>query len=107
MRFIAKPLSRNVAALEYFCATSFHLSNQLVVRREKDESANMARARQFIEKHQAEPLSLGRVAQAANISRHYFCKMFKKATGMNFIDYLSKDTSGEIEDAFAQSQHKN
>jgi hypothetical protein len=35
------------------------LSNQLVVRREKDESANMARARQFIEKHQAEPLSLG------------------------------------------------
>src|SRR5438309_11070902 len=66
------------------------LSNQLVVRREKDESANMARARQFIEKHQAEPLSLGRVAQAANISRHYFCKMFKKATGMNFIDYLSR-----------------
>jgi AraC-like DNA-binding protein/ligand-binding sensor protein len=66
------------------------LSNQLVVGREKDESANMARARQFIEKHQAEPLSLGRVAQAANISRHYFCKMFKKATGINFIDYLSR-----------------
>src|SRR6266566_1941414 len=39
------------------------LSNQLVVRREKDESANIARARQFIEKHQAEPLSLGRVAR--------------------------------------------
>ena len=66
------------------------LSNQLVVRREKDESANIARARQFIEKHQAEPLSLGQVAHAANISRHYFCKMFKKATGMNFIDYLSR-----------------
>src|SRR5213079_2103934 len=66
------------------------LSNQLVVGREKEESANMARTRQFIEKHQAEPLSLGRVAHAANISRHYFCKMFKKATGMNFIDYLSR-----------------
>jgi AraC-like DNA-binding protein len=66
------------------------LSNQLVVRREQDESVNMARTRQFIEKHQTEPLSLGRVAQAANISRHYFCKMFKKATGMNFIDYLSR-----------------
>jgi AraC-like DNA-binding protein len=66
------------------------LSNQLVVRREKDESTNMARARQFIEEHQAEPLSLGRVARAANISRHYFCKMFKKATGINFIDYLSR-----------------
>jgi hypothetical protein len=48
------------------------LSNQLVVRREKDESTNMARVRQFIEKHQTEPLSLGRVAHAANISRIYF-----------------------------------
>jgi len=66
------------------------LSNQLVVRREKDESTNMTRARQFIEDHQAEPLSLGRIAQVANISRHYFCKMFKKATGMNFTDYLSR-----------------
>jgi AraC-like DNA-binding protein/ligand-binding sensor protein len=66
------------------------LSNQLVVRREKDESVNMARARQFIEVHQAEPLSLGRIAHVANISRHYFCKMFKKTTGMNFIDYLSR-----------------
>jgi len=66
------------------------LSNELVLRREKDESANMARTRRFIEKHQAEPLSLGRVAQAANISRCYFCKMFKRATGMNFIDYLSR-----------------
>jgi len=66
------------------------LSNQLVVRREDAEPANMARARQFIEAHQAEPLSLGRVAQAANISRHYFCKMFKKATGINFTDYLSR-----------------
>jgi AraC-like DNA-binding protein len=66
------------------------LSNQLVVRREKEESASMARTRQFIEKHQAEPLSLGRVAHVANISRHYFCKMFKKATGMNFVDYLSR-----------------
>src|SRR6201993_1174317 len=66
------------------------LSKQLVVRREKDESTNMTRARQFIEDHQAEPLSLGRLARVANISRHYFCKMFKKATGINFTDYLSR-----------------
>src|SRR5213594_1367289 len=66
------------------------LSNQLVVGREKEESANMTRTQKFIETHQAQPLSLGRVAEAANISRHYFCKMFKKATGMNFIDYLSR-----------------
>src|SRR5438132_3506154 len=38
------------------------LSNQLVVRHERDESANMTPSRQFIEKQQAEPHSLGRVA---------------------------------------------
>ena len=66
------------------------LSNQLAVRRKNDEATNMTRARQFIEDHQAEPLSLGRIAQVANISRHYFCKMFKKATRINFTDYLSR-----------------
>ncbi len=66
------------------------LSNQLAVRRKNDEATNMTRARKFIEDHQAEPLSLGRIAQVANISRHYFCKMFKKATGINFTDYLSR-----------------
>src|SRR5438128_1185131 len=66
------------------------LSNQLVVRREEHEPTNMVRARQFIEDHQAEPLSLGRIAHVANTSRHYFCKMFKKATGINFIDHLSR-----------------
>src|SRR2546430_14890393 len=76
------------------------LSNQLVVRREQDESANMARARQFIEKHQAEPLSLGRVARVANISRHYFCKMFKKATGISFIDYLSRGRAARSKTLF-------
>src|SRR5438477_2170882 len=85
--------SRYRAMLRLLSIFSQHLSilsNELAVGREKDESANMARARQFIAKHQAEPLTLGRVAQAANISRCYFCKMFKKATGMNFIDYLSR-----------------
>src|SRR5947199_1155902 len=38
------------------------LSNQLAVRRENDESTNMTRARQLIEDHRAEPLTLVRLA---------------------------------------------
>src|SRR5438874_3895023 len=57
------------------------LSNQLVERRENDESTNMTRARQFIEDHQAEPLSVGRIAQVASIRRHSLCRWSKKATG--------------------------
>ena len=40
--------------------------------------------------HQADDLSLGSVARAVNTSTFYFCKMFKKATGLNFTDYLSR-----------------
>src|SRR5881394_3019691 len=57
------------------------LSNQLVVRRGQDESANMVRARQFIEKHQAEPLSLGRVAQVAYIAGITFARCSRKRPG--------------------------
>ena len=70
-----------------------HLSlvaNQLLIQQGNSESPAIARARQFIAEHQAEELSLGRVAQAANMSSYYFCKMFKKATGVNFTNYLSR-----------------
>jgi AraC-like DNA-binding protein len=40
--------------------------------------------------HLSEELSLGRVAKAVNASSFYFCKLFKKATGVNFIDYISR-----------------
>lgn len=66
------------------------LSNQLLVKQETAESPVIARARLFITEHQGEDLSLGQVAQAVNMSAFYFCKTFKKATGMTFTDYLAR-----------------
>lgn len=66
------------------------LSNQLLVRQETGESPVISRARLFIEQHQTEDLSLNEVAQAVNMSAFYFCKTFKKATGMTFTDYLAR-----------------
>lgn len=66
------------------------LSNQLLVRQETVESPVIARARAFIDEHQTEDLSLSEVAQAVNMSAFYFCKTFKKATGMTFTDYLAR-----------------
>ena len=66
------------------------LANQLAVRREHAEAPMVSRAKAFIAEHQADELSLGRVAKASNTSTFYFCKMFKKATGLNFTEYLSR-----------------
>lgn len=66
------------------------LSNQVVVQRENFEPPVITRAKDYILEHQAEDLSLGQVAKAVNTSTFYFCKLFKKVTGINFTDYLSR-----------------
>ena len=66
------------------------VSNQVVVQQENAEPPVVARAKQFINEHQTEDLSLGQVAKTVNMSTFYFCKMFKKITGINFTEYLSR-----------------
>jgi AraC-like DNA-binding protein len=66
------------------------LSNQVLVQQKNSESPVITRAREYIHEHYTEELSLGRVAKAVNTSTFYFCKMFKKVTGVNFTDYISQ-----------------
>jgi len=66
------------------------VSNQLLVHQANAEPPAITKAKQFIEAHQTEEISLSDVAKAVNTSTFYFCKMFKKATGLNFTDYLSR-----------------
>jgi AraC-like DNA-binding protein len=66
------------------------MSNQLVVRQQNAEPPVITRAKEFIKQHQTEDMSLGQVAKAVNTSTFYFCKMFKKVTGLNFTDYVSR-----------------
>jgi AraC-like DNA-binding protein/ligand-binding sensor protein len=66
------------------------LCNQLMIHEENVEPPMIARAKQFIGDHQDEDISLTDVAKSVNASTFYFCKMFKKASGINFTEYLSR-----------------
>ena len=66
------------------------VSNQLMVRNANTEPPAITKAKKFIEEHQADEISLGDVASAVNTSTFYFCKMFKKSTGINFTHYLAR-----------------
>jgi len=79
-----------VTLLTIFAEHLSMVSNQIVVREQNTESPVITRAKQFITDHQTEELSLEQVAKSVNTSKFYFCKMFKKATGINFTDYLSR-----------------
>jgi AraC-like DNA-binding protein len=86
----AKQHDSIVKLLSIFAQHLAMLSNQVVVQHENSEPPVITRAKEFIHEHQAENLRLGHVAKAVNTSTFYFCKMFKKVTGINFTDYLSR-----------------
>ncbi len=65
-------------------------SNQIAINRANAEPVVIAKAKQYIEDNHAEDLKLGQVARAVHTSLFYFCKLFKKVTGMNFTEHLSR-----------------
>jgi AraC-like DNA-binding protein len=79
-----------VKLLSIFAEHLSLISNQLVVSQQNQETPVIRRAKEFIEAHQGEELRLTAVARAVNTSPFYFCKMFKKVTGLNFTDYVSR-----------------
>jgi YesN/AraC family two-component response regulator len=70
-----------------------HLSlvtNQTIIHDANSVLPLITRAKEYIRQNQSEKLSLGVVARAVNTSTFYFCKLFKKSTGLHFTDYLSR-----------------
>lgn len=65
-------------------------SNQIVVQTTNAQPPVITRAKAFINQHLAEELSLGAVAKAVNTSTFYFCKLFKKSTGLTFTEFVSR-----------------
>jgi transcriptional regulator GlxA family with amidase domain len=54
------------------------------------EPAAVASAKQFVQTHVEEPRLLAQVVRHVNVSRFYFCKLFKKATGMTLTEYVAR-----------------
>jgi AraC-like DNA-binding protein/ligand-binding sensor protein len=93
--FHSRVLSREqyeamVRLLEIFARHLSVMANQILVEKQNEETPLVSRAKRFIGEHQAESISLGQMARALNVSTFYFCKMFKKATGLTFTDYLAR-----------------
>lgn len=79
-----------VSLLTIFAEHLSLVANRVAVGQKNSEPAMITRAKDYIKTNQGEDLSLGQVAKAVNTSTFYFCKMFKKATGLNFTEYLSR-----------------
>ena len=47
-------------------------------------------AKQYAQAHVAEAFTLDEVSAKVGVSRFYFCKLFKKATGLTYTDYVTQ-----------------
>ena len=86
----AKKLDSTGKLLSIFADYLSIKSNEIAVRETNAEPPVIARARKYIEGHYTEDLSLGMVAKAMNTSLFYFCKLFSKAAGMPFTEFVSR-----------------
>jgi AraC-like DNA-binding protein len=86
----SKQYESMVKLLAIFAQHVSMISNQIALQHENSEPPVITKAKAFIEQNHSEDLSLGAVAKAVNTSTFYFCKMFKKATGINFTEYVSR-----------------
>jgi len=76
--------------LEIFGRHLSILSNQIAVENAESEPIAVTRAKQFIAQNQDGAICLASVAKAVNTSTFYFCKLFKRVTGLTFTDYLAR-----------------
>jgi len=79
-----------VRLLEIFAQHLTLIANQCLVQTSAEESPLIIRAKKIIRQGGEKSLSLPQMARILNVSTFYFCKKFKKATGLTFTDYLAR-----------------
>jgi AraC-like DNA-binding protein len=79
-----------VRLLQFFADQLGPLAGQIVLRQQPNEPAPITRARKIIQEQYGEKLSLAEVARQAGMSPFYFCKTFRRITGLKLTQYISR-----------------
>jgi len=79
-----------VQLLEIFAKQLYLRASQILIAISEAEPPVIRRAKAYIADHRVDPIGVDDVARALHVSTFYFCKMFKKATGLTFTDYLGR-----------------
>lgn len=82
--------SSMVRLLAIFATHLAAAGNQLALQRATPGNSPVQRARQLIDEGFREELSLSEIARRVNVSAGYFSMLFKKATGLNFVEYVAR-----------------
>lgn len=79
----------SISELKEWFLNKVKISCQNISSKRQERSTDIIRmARDYIAENYSRELSLDDVSRVVNISPYYFSKLFKEATGENFIEYL-------------------
>lgn len=76
--------------LRLFATQLGDYAERLFLQTADNEPESVRRARQHILGHLTEPLTLEEVARQAGVSPFHFCKIFKRATGLTFTEFVNR-----------------
>ena len=65
-------------------------ASRCAIANSHEEPTVVVSAKAFVHFHAEEPVTLAQVAQHVHVSPFYFCKLFKKATGMTLTEYVAR-----------------
>ena len=79
-----------VQLLEVFAQYLADSAGRLALAESKADPPPVASAKEFVQAHVEETISLEQVVEHVHVSRFYFCKLFKKATGLTLTEYIAR-----------------
>ena len=79
-----------VQLLEVFAQYLADVASRQAITCAETDPKPVASAKEFVQAHVEEPISLDQVIKHVNVSRFYFCKLFKKATGLTLTEYVAR-----------------
>jgi AraC-like DNA-binding protein/ligand-binding sensor protein len=79
-----------VRLLEIFAEHLGLIASQIALQQGNGDSLMIRRAKDYVASHRSDPINLGQIARALNISKFHFCRTFKQTTGLTFVEYLSR-----------------
>jgi AraC-like DNA-binding protein len=79
-----------IAILTSFSLQLGETAHRLLFAHATHEPEPVRNAKNFIHRHLGEQMSLEAVATAVNVSPFHFCKLFKRATGLTFTDFVNR-----------------
>jgi AraC-like DNA-binding protein/ligand-binding sensor protein len=79
-----------VELLNVFAQYLADYASRSVIAAGSTEPMAVTSAKEFVQSHAEEPMTLPKIASHVHVSPFYFCKLFRKTTGMTFTEYVAR-----------------